>query len=335
MGLLRLAAPGATTDDMLDWLKSSGVWTESPADTEALDGLEAGLRRCAWTRADPSGMPRRDADRLPADGMALWYRVQALVGALRWSATIDLAQALGRFRLALEACGLSARLDADVAGREVRLALHLHEGIPPWARSAGAVSLAEFTDWADSVLEASSFRPADPASSQVRVMPLARALWRPFSAVVLPAVDAQSLGSGGAPLPWISPQDAAYLGLPTPVEQLGKERWAFESLLALPGLTLLRRRAEGDAMLAASPLVERVALGLARRGQAWAPAHGALQAHEFNAEPVPRPQPRVHHARELWPSTLNATACESLRACPYQFHARSMLGLREAEELGR
>ena len=330
MGLLRLTDPRATSDELLDWLKSSGACADAP---QALDALESALRRCAWTRADPAGLPPRDAERMSGAAMDLWQRVRVLVEALRWPGALDLAEALGRLNLALDACGLGEWLEQDDAGRQLCQALHLRTSAPSWAHEAGGVSLREFVEWVDAVLEASSFQPPEGPKARVRVLPLARALWRPFSAVVFPAVDAQHLGAAAAPWPWLGEGDVAALGLPTQTERLGRERWAFESLLALPAVTLLRRRSEGDAMLSASPLVERLGLAWARQGRTWEPARPALQVHERGATPVPRPLPRVHQARSLWPSALNATSCESLRACPYQFYARNLLGLREADEL--
>jgi len=80
-----------------------------------------------------------------------------------------------------------------------------------------SLSLAEFTRWCDEVLEQSTFRPEPRVSPEatddgadVHVTPLARAMLRPFAAVVLPGCDARL---GAWPMPeGLLPREAAAAG---------------------------------------------------------------------------------------------------------------------------
>jgi ATP-dependent helicase/nuclease subunit B len=94
----------------------------------------------------------------------------------------------------------------------------------------------------------------------------------------------------------------------------------------------MRRRIDGSDPLAESPLVERLALALAARGEQLA----AWRDPRIDTPMLPTP---IHmsapSAASLLPARLSASACEALRACPYRFFALHMLRLRENDELER
>jgi ATP-dependent helicase/nuclease subunit B len=48
--------------------------------------------------------------------------------------------------------------------------------------AARRLSLSEFTNWVDAVLEAASHVPPHPAREQVTILPLSQMLARPFAA---------------------------------------------------------------------------------------------------------------------------------------------------------
>jgi ATP-dependent helicase/nuclease subunit B len=186
------------------------------------------------------------------------------------------------------------------------------------------------------VLDAGMFRPANDAAgraAQVVVTPLSRAVWRPFAAVVFPGCDAQHLGAAGEPWPWITQAEAQGLGLPTAAARLAQERAALCGVLGLPHVTLLRRQADGDAPLSASPLLEHLLLALGRRGLDPGAQDDTATWVDVPLTPSLAPLPCIDAARALWPTALSATSVEALRTCPYQFFARAVLGLREADEL--
>lgn len=310
MALLRAAAPAADADARLDALKAE----------PALAGATVAALEAAW----------RSGRAPSAEVEAAWQAVR-----LRW---LPLGAA-GRQPLAQWLQALAAALGptpADPAAQQVAAVLRLDEALAPsphWRALARRVLLerGEFVDWVDAALEGASFRAPAPAQAQVVITALAHALWRPFGALVCPGCDERNLGVS-APVPaWWGDEVAAAIGLETGLQRREREARAFAQLLRAPGLVLLRRRSDDGEPLGASLLLERAWRARQRAGAAPpVMAQAALRRVEVASQPTARPLPRWPGAL---PARLSANAVEALRDCPYRFHARSGLGLREAEEL--
>jgi hypothetical protein len=259
-----------------------------------------GWRRCWPSAADPRRLARRPGALCPADP----------IEAARWR--------------------------DDAAGRAVLAALRLepapaHGAWHALARQA-TMTLDELVAWVDEVLADASFVPPHDAEARVVITPLARAMLRPFDAVVFPGTDERRLGAAEPQPELIGPAQAEALGLDGPASQRQREALAFAQLLRLPRVTLLRRLAEGSEPLGASPLVERLRLAwlAVPSGARELPRRQpALPTHLLVAQPVVPPQAS---AGARWPAQLSASAVEALRACPYRFFSRVILGLGEADE---
>jgi ATP-dependent helicase/nuclease subunit B len=230
--------------------------------------------------------------------------------------------------------GLMAALDADAAGQQVMAALRLLG--PPtaaWTSAAQAtlLDLADFTAWVDDTLEGGAWRPTHADASRVAIVSLARAVLRPFDAVVFPGCDAQHLG-GADVTPGLLPAAVAReFGVADAEQRRAQETQAFAQLLRAPRLTLLRRTHEGGEPLAPSALVERAMLARRRLGAAVEEEHDvALPMQRVARQPVVRPAPAMDRAM---PQRLSATTVQALRDCPYRFFARVALGLAEGNEL--
>ncbi len=324
MALLRAALSGGAVDDWLAWLKST---LATGWDAGGLAGLEARCRRFGWRQA-----AQLDAATQPPAVGAVWQRarrqVEPLAGGARslggWLAA--LAQVLGGLAPLAEVEGGEALLETLWISRN------------PWAGSAHEAALAqtrlapaEFLAWVDDTLEAAQFEPTEEAgAAEVVITPLARAMLRPFGAVVLPGADAATLGPVNPQAGLLADADAAALGLPSLAERREAEGYSFAQLLRAPVLTLLRCAFAGAEPLPPSPLLERLAGAAARAG------HG-LPAWQDGREPLaPVPRARLRAAADAGgclPAALSASAIEALRNCPYQFFSRVLLGLREADEL--
>jgi len=337
MLLLKAARPNAATDSVLEWLKAGTRWSmpDGPGGDRALVRFEARCRRHQRVRI---GDLRPDDD-LDDAGRALWHDASAVLAALHAADRLPLANWLQRCAQALEAAGALAALQADDAGRQVLAHLHLDgpdaTGPNAWAQrlvAAGTMSYAEFVDWVGSVLEQASYLPSADRSQppDAIITPMARAMLRPFGAVVCPGADARRLGATAAPHPLLADSLLAELGLPDTAERRADELRAFAQLLRLPNLTLLRRRRDGDEPLADSPLVERLQLALARRGQALRTWRDPRVDISVAATPI---APSAAVAPALLPPVLSASTCEALRACPYRFFTLHVLRAREADEL--
>ena len=346
MTLLRAARPTAGSDDWLDWFKSGmATWPSLAAVglpvSERIGRLEFHLRRAGVTRA--WSFAAQDAARLHADATALWQAGREVLQPVQDIARKSLPEALAELREALAACGAWEALAADAAGRQVLAALRLDPAAATgaaWetaARSA-RVDLGGLLAWVDDVLEQVSFRP-DPlpegVSADVVITPLARAVLRPFAAVVMPGADENHLGAPGNVSPLLGETTAAELGLPTQRQRGEAELQAFALLLRHPKLTLLRRRSDGDQPLAASPLLERLLLHFERAGISVPECADPRPSEVVLPLPQHMPRPSLTGAAQhvLWPRRLDATAYAHLRVCPYRFLALKSMGLREADEL--
>lgn len=327
MSLLRTARPDADTDDLLDWLKTG------TDDDAALGALEAACRRAKVARV--SGVSRLALEPAAA---RLWSAAAAVLAPLASAPRQPLVAWLAGLAEALDASGALRALRDDDAGAQVIAALHLDPAALTGAWAAGAtqvvMGLADFGSWVDSALEAATFRPTAnfDAAPEVIVTPLAGAMLRSFAAAVLPGADDKHLGAAATSITLLGDAQAAALGLPTSADRRRAELLAFVHLMAIPRLTLLRRRLDGSDPLADSPLVERLSVALAARGKALAAWRDPRVEVEITPTPIRMTSPG---APALLPARLSASACEALRACPYRFFALNMLRLREDDELER
>lgn len=326
MSLLRGLREGASSDQVLEWLKAT-----PEASAPSSSRLEAGMRKQGWASARAV-----DVSRLDPSVASLWQDVRRLRAQAVAPMSRTLADWLAWLGDTLASTGQWAALQGDAAGTQVLRALRLAplggDDIA-WHDAAGSVpmSLAQLTRFVDTALEQESFLPDVPSGdAQVVITPLARAMLRPFAAVICPAADEKRLGHGGAPLPLLFDSQAQALGLESAARRRSCELLAFAQLLRTPRVSFLRRLRDEDEALAVSPLVERLALAMRRGGREMEVAEDVRRLHEVAAAPVPHPLPV---ASALLPQALGASAIEALRECPYRFFALHMLRLRDAQEL--
>ncbi|MDE2629275.1 MAG: PD-(D/E)XK nuclease family protein [Burkholderiales bacterium] len=335
MTLLRAAHPQASTDAVLDWLKAGTSWTgDARADAAAIESIESTCRRGPVTRAAALA----GASLQPA-AARLWGAAAAALSRLSIPRRQPLVRWLTALAAALTDCGALRLLQLDDAGQQVIAALRLMTNLSPdsaWSlvASQSAMEFDEFRAWVDAALERATFvpTPLNGEPAHVVIVPLARAMLRPFAAVVFPGADDKRLGAWPTPTSLLGDAQASALGLPNATQRRGAELLAFAQMLAAPRVTLMRRRLDGTDPLADSPLVERLRLALAARGLALATWHDPRITLQLAATPIRRSAPS---APGLLPERLSASACEALRACPYRFFALNMLRLREDDELER
>ncbi|HEY6134565.1 MAG TPA: PD-(D/E)XK nuclease family protein [Rubrivivax sp.] len=322
MALLRAARHEATADERLEWLKGGESALAQPLPLQRLERhLRAG--RDPATAGDSAAA-------------ALWAEAAATLAPLRPSGRLTLAAWLQALSIVLERTGAAAALRADAAGAQLVAALRI---APEWrddvawaaALQGELLDSTGFADWVDRTLEAENFVPPATAGAEVALTPLARAVLRPFSAVVVAGADERHLGAVGSSPGLLPDTVAAALGIDTPTSALQREQLSLAQLLRVPDTVFLHRRLEGDEPVGASPALD--AMKLARRNAGEPPIEDAapsLTQRVLSPSPVLRPAPVAIGAL---PQRLSASAVESLRACPYQFFSRSVLGLREADEL--
>jgi ATP-dependent helicase/nuclease subunit B len=310
MALLRAAAPRASSDEVLDWLKLAPAF-----DAAAVRRAERALRRLGVALWSAAPLEHR-----PPGVDALLGALQAPRPLLHWLRDVDTA---------LRQSGQYDGLDADAAGQQLLALLRLGEAaheLDGLGEEAGDTtrrrwSLAQFAAWAREVLEGAGFQPDVAGAPQVVVLPLAQRLGRPFSAVVVPGCDERSLPASPEPAgAWTHEQRTA-LGLPDREALRAAQASAWATLFDGTPLDLLWRHQDGGEARLPSPLLAALDIE---------PVAPALDRRDIAAAGTPSPMPV---APGLVPERLSASAYEDLRRCPYRFFALRLLRLSEAEEL--
>ncbi|HEX2011473.1 MAG TPA: PD-(D/E)XK nuclease family protein, partial [Roseateles sp.] len=323
----------ASLDEWLAWLKTGlAAGLAERAGSGALTALEARCRSRGWSR--PQALHE---DGLAPASARLWRAAQDVIEPLQTGAALSLADWLERLReVLLRRLNAQALLEELPAGPELLDALWLRR--QPWPDSAhetvlqrSLLSQSDFLAWVDATLEAAQYVPPPAGPVEVMITPLARALLRPFGAVVLPGADAATLGPVPAGPALLSNALARRLGLGGLEDKRQALAWQFAQTLRAPALTLLRCRSQGSEPLAPSPLLERLSLALQAGGhrplEIW---RDARVPERVPARPGSRAEAR---AGGRLPAALSASAVDALRRCPYQFFGRVLLGLREQDEL--
>ncbi|WP_287469836.1 PD-(D/E)XK nuclease family protein [Hydrogenophaga sp.] len=314
MALLRAAAPRASTDDVLDWLKLAPAF-----DAGAVRALERELRRLGialWS-AVPEALRPEGVD-------ALLKGLQAPRPLVQWLRDTDAALALSGQRAALQADAAGAQLL-----RVLRLgdAAHEFEGLGEAAAAGGDTPRrprwrpARFNAWVREVLEGAGFQPAVQGEAQVVVLPLAHRLGRAFAAVVAPGCDERHLPASPDPVGTWTREQREALGLPDREALRAAADSAWASLLDGTPLDVLWREHDNGDPLLPSPCAEQLPI---------APADAALPPRELAPAGTAAPRPC---APTLVPERVSASAYEDLRRCPYRFFALRQLRLAEADEL--
>jgi ATP-dependent helicase/nuclease subunit B len=310
MALLRAALPGAGRDALVEALKA-----ESPVEAAALED--------AW----------RHEREPPPEALAAQQALQVRLDGWRSAR----ARALGEWlaQLASVAPRTIEHLAADSAGARVLAALRIDAAgaLAAWLRAAGRtrLDLNGFLAWVDQALEGASFVPPSSEGAEVVVLPLARAVLRPFGAVVMPGCDERSLGASRVFATLLPDAVARQFGVPDAAALRDREALAFAQLLRAPNLHLLRRTHDADEPLAASTLLQRAAVARRRLGTSpFVELAAAAPLAQVARQPITRPAPSM--AGDM-PVRVSASTVEALRECPYRFFARTALALTEPDEL--
>lgn len=326
MGFLRACVWNASTDAVLNWLKSA------PGVTPYVDALEAAVRKNPvrdWRAVAGSQVVQAQAELAAACQQIEQLRE-------RFHGSKKLLAWLAELRAALYTCNVWEGLLADNAGARVLAALRL---VPTdsaawetlveqalWGQRR--MDLAEFSAWVNQALEGDSFQPPYPAQEQVVILPMSQMLGRPFAAVVLAGCDEVRLCPSPEPAGnWTALQRRA-LGLPSRDQMQATLRAAWLHCLQTPVCDVLWRSSDetGETLLP-SPLVQLL------------PMRQVLQ-------PLDAPDPRLARSVALRPvlppmptgallpvKQLSASGYEDLRRCPYRFFALRQLDLRTVDEL--
>jgi ATP-dependent helicase/nuclease subunit B len=348
--LINASQPRASTDDLLDWLKSGWIAGPGGLGGPVLPGcseLESWCRRRGLVGAWGL-LPHSDgaSSNMPDSAAALWLWAKEALSPLQalWSqprASLHdwmsaLVDALGR-------SGADGPLQADPAGELAWAALHLNELAAPqelgkvaltgWPALARHTRLdgASVLRWVNAVLESVTFRPEPPDGAiDVVITPMARAVLRPFHAIVLPGADERQLGALGSPSGWIGVRASQEMDLATPASSRDAQWEAFALLMSRPNVVCLHRRGQGSEPLEPSAWLERWSASNACPVTTRQDAREVLEVQRQGVRP---PRPALSEGPLSLPERVSATSYEALRQCPYRFFATALLRLKESDEL--
>jgi ATP-dependent helicase/nuclease subunit B len=325
MAMLRACAWNASTDEVLNWIKTVPLWISQG------DAIEGALRRDQVR--DWRHVPQAPGVSKDQKLVATCAEIDALRDRLKGSHL--LTHWLEQLRSALQTCGLWDALLADGAGEKLLGVLHINEAAKSdwddlatsalWAQRR--LDLAEFTQWVNQALEGASFKPAYPDEEQVVFLPMSQMLARPFAALVLAGCDEVRLNPNAEPPGvWTAAQREA-LGLPSRDVLETLVRTAWHHALQTPVCDVLWRTSDeaGEAVLPSS-LVQLMQMDVGTTQEGEDPR--ALR--QVQAAPVQPPQPV---GAQLPVRHLSASAYDDLRQCPYRFFALRQLGLKTNDEL--
>lgn len=326
---LEVVAADAYHRDLLDLVKSPFVFGDLPEEARqaGLLQLEDGLARhnLAYGLGRYEAVLARQAGYEEAVDML--KRVAAARRPMpRGSASV--ADWLAGLELALDGLGALPALQQDAAG-EILLEL-LHMRREELAAVPQRLTFGEWREWLNRELESAAFIDRGIDSPLVMTH-LAATRLRRFDAAILIGADRDNLAPALSRAVFSNQAVRSDLGLSLPAEAAARLRDDLAGLIASCGeVTATWQTVRGDE---ANLLCPELSLLSVLHGRAWGddlirmpPVAPSFPLGAGTAMPCPAAPQRV-------PLRLSASAYASLMACPYQFFARRMLGLAEAEEV--
>lgn len=301
----------AAGEGRLDWLAGARALDLALRGPRPPAGLHA---IAPWLAADPKraralGWWETVAPKLaPVADAVAGSRLPAILAALREGATVLAGDAAwgGADGRAL------AQLVAD-------LEAHAPEG--PAAIDAGAL-VPVLRALADEV----AVRPPQGGHPRIFIWGLIEARLQHAHLMVLGSLNEGTWPALPAPDPWLAPPIRRALGLPGIERRIGVNAHDFASAMGCGRvlLTRARRGASGPTLASRFWLrLEAMTGGLPRapRLERWAAAIDRADRHEPAGRPAPSPPPSAR------PASISVTEVDRLKADPFAFYARSVLGL--------
>lgn len=300
--------------------------------------VRAGERRLAWldgVRALDRRLrgPRPTAG-LDGIGTALgerqapfWAEVRALLDPLARTFAAGpqpLNALLACLREAAEAlCG-----EALWAGPNGRAAAEFIAGYEAEAPSGPTlVDPAELAPLLRTLLDEIAVRPPQGGHARLAIYGLIEARLQSADLIVLGGLNEGTWPGRPAPDPWLAPRIRTALGLPGLERRIGVAAHDFAQGLGAPQVLVTRARRDASAPALASRFWLRLQAMAGDRFErdrdleSWARTLDASADHSPAARPAPMPP------AHLRPKAISVTEVDRLKADPYAFYARRVLGL--------
>lgn len=321
---MELVASRGDPERLLDFLKSPFIVhpaLSDPAQRSALESAMVGAGVAAGWDALVHALDGQPQARSLVEAIAR--------EATRYAARKPVAGWVDATLAAFDALGSADAIAQDKAGAQVL------EMLAALARDCERLeqpfSLNEWRVLLDLQMEQTVFvAPRD--DRRVIMVPLNGSMLRAFDAVIVVGADAEHLPSRPAEVLFFANAVRRELGLDTRESRQRQQLREFASLLlGCPRVVLSWQARRDGESVAPSPWLQRLELALEAARLPRLPRHvPQLAVAPLAAVPASMPAPA---APALLPSSLSASGYNSLVACPYQFFASRMLGLRAADEL--
>ncbi|RVT40880.1 double-strand break repair protein AddB [Sphingobium algorifonticola] len=218
--------------------------------------------------------------------------------------------------------------DAVWAGHQGRAAAALfgdmEAAAPLGPQDAGAQAMPALME---RMLGQVAVRPPQGGHPRLSILGLVEAQLQQADLMVLAGLNEGTWPALPAPDPWLAPRIRQELGLPGLERRIGVAAHDFASALGAPRVLITRARRDASAPAVASRFWLRLK---AMAGPEWKTAdrYGALARaldHVETPSPAERPMPCPPPA--LRPQKIAVTDVDRLKADPFAFYARKMLGL--------
>ncbi|SFP62774.1 double-strand break repair protein AddB [Sphingomonas rubra] len=291
-----------------------------------LDGVRALDRRLRGPRppAGLDGIALALGDRMPD----FWAEVRRLLDPVARTFA-DGAQSLSGFVACLREAAVGLCGDALWAGPNGRAAAEFVAELEANAAAGPAlVDPAEVAPILRTLLDEVAVRlPAGQGHPRLAIYGLSEARLQSADLMVLGGLNEGVWPNRPAPDPWLAPRIRAALGLQGLERRIGVAAHDFAQGLGAPRALVTRARRDASAPALASRFWLRLQAMAGDRFERDARLEHWARALDASADFAPADRPAPLPAAGLRPRAISVTEVDRLKADPYAFYARRVLGL--------
>jgi ATP-dependent helicase/nuclease subunit B len=322
LGLLKhpLVRRGDARLDWLEGVRALDLALRGPRPPAGLAGVSGHL-------ADLGGRDRRVRERAGA----WWREVQPLLAPLERAFRAESAS-IERLLGALREAAASLAGEEIWAGPAGRAGSDLLAAAEP-ASAAGPPHIARVSlpGLLERLMENVAVRPAYGRHPRIFIWGLLEARLQQADLMILGGLNEGSWPQLPTPDPWLAPRLRHELGLPGLERRIGLAAHDFASALGAPHGLVTRARRDARAPAIASRFwlrLEAMTGGLTRAPAHLSRARALDRPDQYRpaARPAPAPDPKLR------PRVISVTEVDRLKADPFAFYARKMLGLVPLDE---
>lgn len=200
------------------------------------------------------------------------------------------------------------------------------------AAAAGRIAPASAAPMLEQLMRGVAVRPPFGQHPRLFIWGLIEARLQQADLVILGGLNEGTWPPLPPPDPWLAPRLRHALGLPGLERRIGIAAHDFAAGLGAPNVLVTRARRDVRAPAIASRFwlrLEAMTGGVSRSPlhRKWAAAIDRPAGHKPAERPAPSPQP------SLRPRLISVTEVDRLKADPFAFYARKMLGLPALDEV--